>query len=135
MAGTSLYAAKLATDKWHLSSAGFILLSLGEGILHALGQSGVSNESQAMFASGVMVFLPGMVFLCYYSGFPVWLRILGLLTMIPFLIVMIKIDMHSFDVDKDMRLNIIGFVMLQTVGLCWGYFAIRPYKKTTVQNL
>src|SRR6188768_4050162 len=26
MAGSSLFAAKLATDRWHISSAGFILL-------------------------------------------------------------------------------------------------------------
>ena len=134
MAGTSLYAAKLATDKWHISSAGFILLSIGQGIIFTLQNTGFSKESQALFASAVMVFLPGMFFLCYYSGFPVWLRISGLVTMIPFLITMIKIDNQRFDINKDMWLNITGFVMLQFIGICWGYFAVRPYKKTTVQQ-
>ncbi|MEP7128692.1 MAG: hypothetical protein ABI729_07485, partial [Chitinophagales bacterium] len=29
MAGCSLYAAKLHTEKWHISSAGFIMLTIG----------------------------------------------------------------------------------------------------------
>lgn len=77
MAGTSLYAAKLHTDKWHISSAGFILLSIGQGIIYTMQNSEYSKESESLFAAGIMVFFPGMLFLCYYSGFPVWLRILG----------------------------------------------------------
>ena len=134
MAGTSLYAAKLATDKWHISSAGFILLSIGQGIIFTLRDTGISRESQALFATAIMVYLPGMIFLCYYSGFPVWLRISGLVTMVPFFISMIKIDAQKFDVNNDMWLTVIGFIMLQCIGICWSYFAVRPYQETTVQD-
>src|SRR4029077_8225514 len=92
MAGTSLYAAKLHTDKWHIASAGFILLSIGQGIIYTMQYGEFSKESQSLFAAGIMAFFPGMLFLCYYSGFPVWLRILGLMATLPFLVIMIKID-------------------------------------------
>jgi len=134
MAGTSLYAAKLHTDKWHISSAGFILLSIAQGIIYSMQNLGFSKESESLFAAGIMVFFPGMALLCYYSGFPVWLRIFGLTATLPFLLIMAKIDMRHFDVRKDMWLSIAGFIMLQLTGICWSYFALRPYKKTTIQQ-
>jgi len=135
MAGTSLYAAQLHTDKWHISSAGFILLSIGQGILYTMvNMKSSEEEAQSLFAAGVMAFFPGMLFLCYYSGFPIWLRILGLTSTFPFLVIMMKIDSHNFDVVKDEWLSIAGFVMLQVTGLLWGYFALRPHRETTVQK-
>ncbi|HYV91777.1 MAG TPA: hypothetical protein VE978_08340 [Chitinophagales bacterium] len=134
MAGTSLYAAKLHTDKWHISSAGFILLSIAQGIIYTMQNSTFSKEGESMYAAGIMVFFPGMLMLCYYSGFPVWLRIFGLLATLPFLVIMAKIDMKDYDVHKDMWFNIAGFIMLQLTGICWSYFALRPYKKITVQH-
>jgi len=134
MAGTSLYAAKLHTEKWHISSAGFILLSIGQGILFMIPDPGLTRESQMMFASAVMVFLPGMIFICYYSGFPAWLRLLGLLAMTPFLVTMIKIDMESYNAHEDQMLEASGFVLIQIVCLCWCYFLFRPNKKITVQE-
>jgi hypothetical protein len=134
MAGTSLYAAKLHTDKWHISSAGFILVSIGQGIIFTMQDPANSREGQELFASAIMVFLPGMLFLCYYSGFPIWLRILGLIAMIPFLISMIKIDMQDFDPKNDNWLSMTGFIMIQVIGICWSYFALRPNNKRSVQE-
>ncbi len=134
MSGTSLYAAKLHTEKWHISSAGFILLSIGQGIFFTIQDVAATHESLSLFATGIMVFLPGMLFLCYYSGFPNWARIFGVLAILPFLIVMIKIDMKSYDVKKDMVYSIISFVMVQITSLFWTYFAFRPYRKTKVQH-
>jgi hypothetical protein len=134
MAGTSLYAAKLHTEKWHISSAGFILLSIGQGIIYTIQNNALSEESQSLFAAGIMAFLPGMLFICYYSGFPVWLRILGLVTTLPFIVIMIKIDSHRYDLARDEWLSISGFVLLQLISLLWSYFALRPYRQTKVQQ-
>ena len=134
MTGTSLYAAKLHTDKWHISSAGFILLSIGQGIIYTMQNSALSKETQSLFAAGIMVFFPGMLLLCYYSGFPLWLRIFGLVATLPFLVIMIKIDSLNFDMLKDQWLSAVGFIMLQLTGILWSYFALRPYRKTTVQQ-
>jgi hypothetical protein len=134
MAGGSLYAAKLHTDKWHISSAGFILLSIGQGIIYTLQNGVFSKESESLYAAGIMVFFPGMVFLCYYSGFPAWLRIFGLVSTLPFLLIMIKIDMHNYDIHKDEVLDAAGFVMIQLTGILWSYFAFRPYRKIKIQQ-
>jgi hypothetical protein len=134
MAGTSLYAAKLHTEKWHISSAGFILLSIGQGIFFTLNDGSATGESQSLYATGIMVFLPGMLFLCYYSGFPVWVRLLGVLSILPFLIVMIKIDMKHFDSKADLMYSIISFVMTQITGIFWSYYAFFPYGKTKTQQ-
>lgn len=134
MTGTSLYAAKLHTEKWHISSAGFILLSIGQGIIYTMQNSDATNESQSLFAAGIMVFFPGMLLLSYYSGFPVWLRILGLMATLPFLVIMIKIDGQNYDVQKDQWFAAAGYIMLQLTGILWSYFALRPYRKTAVQQ-
>jgi acyl-CoA synthetase (AMP-forming)/AMP-acid ligase II len=115
-------------------SAGFILLSIGQGIIYTMHNTEMSKESESLFAAGIMVFFPGMLLLCYYSGFPVWLRIFGLMATLPFLVIMIKIDGQHYDLQKDQWLSITGFVMLQLTGILWGYFVLRPYRQTTVQQ-
>ena len=134
MAGCCLFGAKLHTDKWHVSSAGFILISIGEGIFYTLQNSSVSPEQTEVFAAGMMVFIPGMAFICYYSGFPVWLRILGLIATIPFIIVMAKIDYGNYDEARDMWFNAAGFFLIQLTSVFWSYFVLRPHKKIGVQQ-
>ncbi len=134
MAGCCLYGAKLHTDKWHISSAGFILISIGQGIFYTIQNNSGDEAAIPVFAAGMMVFIPGMVFICYYSGFPVWLRILGLISTIPFIIIVAKIDHGNYDGEKDMWMTASGFFLTQLTSVLWGYFAMRPYKKITVQH-
>jgi hypothetical protein len=129
LAGAALYAAKLATERWHISSAGFILLSIGQGLFFALQNSNSAEEFLPGYASGIMAFIPGMLFLCYYSGFPVWLRVYNLVAMLPFVIVLVKIDMKSMDLTRDMKYNMAGFFMTQVAGVLWSYYSLRPYQK------
>jgi hypothetical protein len=70
-----------------------------------------------------------MLFLCYYSGFPVWLRVYNLVAMLPFVIVLVKIDMKSMDLTRDMKYNMAGFFMTQVAGVLWSYYSLRPYQK------
>ena len=133
MAGASLFAAKLATDKWHISSAGFMLLCIGQGLFFSI-QNTHATESMQIYASGILTFIPGMIFICYYSGFPRWLRFLNLIAIIPFILVMVKIDMHQYDITNDMKIDVAGFVLLQIVGVLWSYYAIRPYHRVHVQE-
>ncbi|MFI5134656.1 MAG: hypothetical protein ACHQD9_02265 [Chitinophagales bacterium] len=134
MAGCCLYAAKLHTDKWHISSAGFILLSIGQGIFYTMQNAATNSEAYPLFAAGIMVFIPGMAFICYYSGFPVWLRIMGLVSTIPFVITMVKIDLNEYDLKKDALFTAIGFFLIQFTSLFWSYFVLRPYRKTKIQH-
>ncbi len=134
MAGCSLYAAKLATDRWHISSAGFILLTIGQGIFYTIQNSELNSEAQTLYASGILVFLPGMVFICYCSRFPVWLRVFGLLATLPFLMIMVKIDMKSYDNHRDNWYNIVGFLMMEIAGVCWSYYAFRPHGKRNIRE-
>src|SRR5215471_21112784 len=74
MAGASLFAAKLHTERWHISSAGFILVSIGQGIFYTMLNGAQGNQDLKTYAAGIMTYIPGMFFICYYSGFPIWLR-------------------------------------------------------------
>jgi len=56
------------------------------------------------------------------------------MAIVPFIIVMVKIDMSAYDAVKDMWFNIAGYFLLQVTGLCWSYFAVRPYHKTKIQH-
>ena len=129
MAGCSLFAAKLATDRWQISSAGFILLSIGQGIFYTIQNSTLSSESTAVYAAGILVFLPGMIFLCYYSRFPIWLRVFGVAATLPFLNIMIKIDMGKYNTHKDHLFEVVGFFMMELSGVFWSYYAFRPHGK------
>ena len=138
MAGSSLFAAKLATDRWHISSAGFILLTIGEGIFYTLQHSPLGRDAQAEYASGILVFVPAMAFLCYYSIFPAWVRVYSLVATQPFLIVMVKIDLKVFDVQRDFPFNSLGFAMVQVASLLWSYCLVRfgaAAKRSTIPEI
>ncbi len=57
MAGCCLYGAKLHTDRWHISSAGFILISIGQGIFYTLQNNSSGEDAIPVFAAGMMVFI------------------------------------------------------------------------------
>lgn len=130
IAGTSLYAAKLHTEKWHISSAGFILLSIGQGISFA--EPDPTNIES--LASAFMVFLPGMFFIAYYSGFPKWLRLLGLLAVVPVLVAIVKIDSSNFNPSSDYIYVVISYILIQLVSFGWVYYIFRPYKNIRYQE-
>ncbi|MEO8147958.1 MAG: hypothetical protein ABI723_09995 [Bacteroidia bacterium] len=134
MAGCCLFGAKLHTDKWHISSAGFILISIGQGIFYTLQNSMADKAAVPVFAAGMMVFIPGMAFICYYTGFPVWLRVFGILATLPFTVLMAKIDGGLYDEKKDIWLTVAGFFMIQLTSVLWSYFVLRPNRKTKVQH-
>lgn len=134
LAGCCLFSAKLATDKWHISSAGFIMLSIGQGIFYLVQTAELNAETLKTVIAGIIVFIPGYIFICYYSGFPYWLRILGLLSNVPFLIITILYFLSKYEFPRDIYLNAIGFSLQQITGICWGYYAIRPYKKVGIQH-
>lgn len=106
-------------------------VSIGQGLFFSVQNTTISTESLSMYASGILVFLPGMIFISYYTGFPTWLRLLGIIAILPFLISMIKIDMKQYDYRHDFGYDIAGFLMLQITGLFWGYYAFNPHDKVT----
>ena len=74
-------------------------------------------------------FHSGMLFLSYYSGFPVWLRVYNLVAMLPFVIVLVKIDMKSMDLTRDMKYNMAGFLWLRLPEFCGVIMRSGSYQK------
>ncbi len=141
IAGCCLVSVKLASEKWHISSAGFVMLGIGQGILFLLQTSVVDASNNEMpvevfrqLSGATLILIPGYLFVCYYSGYPHWLRILGVLSTIPFVAINIMYANNAYQFERDMWINGIGFGLQQITGIGWGYYSLRPYRKIKDQH-
>ena len=141
IAGCCLVSVKLGSEKWHIASAGFIMLSIGQGILFLLQTSvadltenGITNEVFREASAATLVLVPGYLFVCYYSGYPRWLRIMGVLSLVPFIAINVMLARDTYQFEEDMWIDGVGFGLQQITGIGWGYYSLKPFKKINVQQ-
>jgi hypothetical protein len=129
MSGCILYSIKLADEKHFISSAGFVLLGIGEGIFYIIQSKLSHNESDYNeYMMGILALLPGLIFICWNNGFPIWLRILGLMAFIPFGIAFYKMWNETYSFKTDLKIDGLGYLLTNITGIFWSYYAIKPYK-------
>ncbi len=130
MSGSILFSIKLADEKHFISAAGFILLGIGQGIFYVV-QSQLTHVSSDYneYMMGMLAMLPGLIFICWYEGFPVWLRVFGLLSYIPFGIAFLMIWHEEYNFRVDWNIDGMGYFLTNITALFWSYYAFRPWKK------
>jgi hypothetical protein len=129
MSGCILFSIKLADEKHFISAAGFILLGIGQGIFYVV-QSKLTHASSDYneYMMGMLALLPGFIFICWYEGFPIWLRVFGILSYIPFGIASLMIWKETYDFKKDWGVDGTGYFLTNITAVIWSYYALRPGK-------
>lgn len=128
VAGCALLSLKAGSERKHISAAGFILLSIDMTTFFSL-QTSFSEDTNPIYASGVLIMLPGLVFIMYYNVFPLWVRIAGILAGIPRLILLIDQYMDSFKIERNGLLDGLGYTMMGLLGLFWVYYTYKDQQK------
>ncbi|MFI5263663.1 MAG: hypothetical protein ACHQM6_04010 [Candidatus Kapaibacterium sp.] len=128
IAGCTVSAAKMVREDWDLPAAGFTMLAIAYGIYYSAIVT--PTESQLpVIASGVYMLIPAMFLISLYRGFPLWVRIFGLIACIPFTTVMV---FHNLDIQKigtgELLFNM-SFILIDFTGLLWGIFFYRNYRR------
>ncbi|HEY3251589.1 MAG TPA: hypothetical protein VGK25_10775 [Ignavibacteria bacterium] len=98
-------------------AAGFLLLAIAEAVMSsgtALGPVG----NQPSFAAGMALYVPALLLISVPKGFPIWARIAGILTVIPFAIAAAKIFWGE-QVLSPSPLPGVGYSLLVITFICW----------------
>ncbi|MEO6695811.1 MAG: hypothetical protein ABIY50_08440 [Ignavibacteria bacterium] len=111
-------ASKTTSENYDIPAAGFSILAIAQGLfLTELEEANKWNYTSESL--GVLFMIPAMILISYYSVFPKWLRVGGILSIIPFIILLI-IRALMKNIHTDLIENIV-FLIYQLVTLCWAW--------------
>jgi len=111
-------ASKTTSEGFDIPSAGFSILAIAQGLF--LAEIDVANKwNFASESLGVLFMIPAVILISYYTVFPKWLRIAGIVSIIPFIVILL---IHEFSGERDTAVfeNIV-FLIYQMVTLCWAW--------------
>lgn len=128
--GTILVAMKLAREGWDMAAAGYTLLSIAWGVFFLAKDFQEQTVGVDILASSFYFLLPSMILIFFYTPFPLFLKVIGLLTIVPSLIglIFIKTDVAKSDY---LLWRKISYQAVHITSLCWGFFFLWQYRKAT----
>ena len=128
--GTILVAMKMAREGWDMAAAGYTLLSIAWGVFFLAKDFQEQTVGVDILASSFYFLLPSMILIAFYAPFPLFIKAIGLLTIIPSLIGLIFIKTDATKVDY-LLWRKISYQAVHFTSLCWGFFFLWQYRKAT----
>ncbi len=133
VAGCALLSLKAASENKHISATGFILLSIGMSTFFSL-QTSLGEETDMAYVSGALITIPGLLFVCYYNAFPMWVRIFGVVSALPRVILIVQFYFFNISIERNGNLDGMGYLLTNIVGLTWAYFTYKNYLTTRIKQ-
>ena len=126
--GTVLVAMKMAREGWDMAAAGYTLLSIAWGVFFLAKDFQSQTVGGEILASSFYFLLPSMILITFYQPFPVLIKIIGLITIIPSLVglVMVKLKVPESDFWLWRKMS---YQSVHFTSLCWGFFVFWQYRK------
>ncbi len=128
--GTILVAMKLAREGWDMAAAGYTLLSIAWGVFFLAKDFQEQSVGVDILASSFYFLLPSMILIFFYTPFPLFLKVIGLLTIVPSLIGLIFIKTDAAKADY-LLWRKISYQAVHITSLCWGFFFLWQYRKAS----
>ena len=128
--GTILVAMKLAREGWDMAAAGYTLLSIAWGVFFLAKDFQQLKVGIDIMASSFYFLLPSMILISFYAPFHLYIKIIGLLTILPSLIGLILLKTHAAIADY-LLWRKISYLAVHITSLCWGFFFLWQYRKAT----
>lgn len=126
--GTILVAMKLAREGWDMAAAGYTLLSIAWGVFFLAKDFQEQTVGVDILASSFYFLLPSMILITFYAPFPLFIKVIGLLTIVPSLIGLIFIKTDEVKADY-LLWRKISYQAVHITSLCWGFFFLWQYIK------
>ena len=127
--GTILVAMKMAREGWDMTAAGYTLLSIAWGVFFLAKDFQEQRVGDDILASSFYFLLPSMILISFYTPFPLFIKIIGLLTIIPSLIGLILIKTKAAETDY-LIWRRISYQAVHITSLFWGFFFLWQYRKS-----
>ena len=132
--GTILIAMKLAGDGWEMPAAGYTLLSIAWGVFFLAKDFHEQSVGEDIFASAFYFLLPSMLLISFFTRFPLLIKIISMVAIIPSLIGLIAVKTGISLSDYDI-LRKISYQAIHITSLFWGFFFLLQYRKSkSTQN-
>lgn len=122
-----LAGALLTKQEWHLPSAGFVIL----GIVHSIFFSSLvmTEIDERIFATGAIILVPAIFLINFYSVFPIWLKTIGWLSCIFFLVMYIRMLLGLFVYGEWSQLTCYSLEQATMAGWCYYFWKTLIRKK------
>ena len=121
---------KLAREGWDMAAAGYTLLSIAWGVFFLAKDFQEQSVGVDILASSFYFLLPSMILIFFYTPFPLFLKVIGLLTIVPSLIGLIFIKTDAAKADY-LLWRKISYQAVHITSLCWGFFFLWQYRKAS----
>lgn len=126
--GTTLLSIKLVRDGWEMAGGGFILLTIGWGVLFTasdnLGQQAGFNN----LASAFYFVAPAMLLIAFYKPFNFWIKLLLLINITPFL-VSLAFKIAEFKGNSIIYLSVINILFMHLVSVIWSIYFFGEHRR------
>lgn len=107
----------------HVAASAYILLGITHGIsLATLSKAGINADRGTTM---VIPLIPAFVFIFWCSLYPVWLRVLGLIPILLFALVYIKVQSGESYFGWSLSS---GYASLQIIEVIWGIYLYRDWR-------
>jgi hypothetical protein len=124
--GYACLAVKTAMEHWHIPAAGFTILAIATGIFFSqIKLDATINYEEGV--SGVLFIIPAMALVCYYAVFPWWLRIMGLVSTLPFIYLLYEIYKGKYTPNS--IIEDAAFIIFELTTLGWAWYTFKDERR------
>jgi len=131
--GTTLLSIKLARDGWEMAAAGFIILTIGWGVLFTATDNLGKGAGYDNLASAFYFVAPAMILITFYKPFKFWVKLLLIINITPFL-VSLAFKIADAERNSIIYLSVINILFMHIVSLIWSidFFVEHRRQKRTI---
>lgn len=121
--GCVLSGVQLADKKWIIPASGFALMAIAFIGIFTLIPANTQEKIQEV-AKNVILILPGMIMISSYKPFPIWVRFIGLVACVPYILIMIlaRTEVEIFTFQLCMAG---GYFLMEITAVCWGIYFLK----------
>jgi hypothetical protein len=128
---------KLSEERKTIPSIGFTMMSIAQGVIFITYTISIAShegleEIFRVYMSSMFLLIPSMILIAFYSDFPKWLNILGVLACLPLLCENLIYAITSEFTGLLMILDGIGQLMFAVTALFWALRTLKNSKKEIV---
>ncbi|MFN8287664.1 MAG: hypothetical protein U0V74_12955 [Chitinophagales bacterium] len=129
--GCTALGIKLTEEKQTIASIGFTMMAIAQGVVFVLfvisPEPSKENldEVYKLFTASLFLLIPAMLLISFYSTFPRWLNILGMLALLPWVAENILYHLSHQLSPLVGNTDFIGQILMNITVFCWGLFSLK----------
>ncbi len=134
--GSTLMGIKLADEKKVMPAAGFTMFAIANGVVFVIFFEMMDAMSEESFVKTyniltgyILLELPALILISFYTGFPKWINWIGILSMVPFAVSGgLFLNGYRNFVALD-QISMLGFTLLNIAQVSWGILVLKNRRR------